>query len=95
MALLERFYDPIAGAVLVNNQDLRRAKRKSNEIAFDILIGSDSNNDFIVSKGQDPKTDFFSRLHRTSQHVRWKESEYPVLPQADWICWPGETKITC
>ena len=51
MALLERFYDPIAGAVLVNNQDLRRAKRKSNEIAFDILIGSDSNNDFIVTKG--------------------------------------------
>ena len=45
MALLERFYDPIAGAVLVNNQDLRRAKRKNNEIAFDILIGSDSNND--------------------------------------------------
>ena len=25
MALLERFYDPTAGAVLVNNQDLRRA----------------------------------------------------------------------
>lgn len=51
MALLERFYDPIAGAVLVNNQDLRRAKRKNYEIAFDILIGSDSNNDFIVTKG--------------------------------------------
>ena len=42
---------------------------------------------------QDPETDFFSRLHSTSQHVTWKESEYPVLPQADWICWPGKGLI--
>ena len=85
MALLERFYDPIAGAVLVNNQDLRTNESKNNEIAFDILIGSDSNNDFIVTKGttnlpcKTQRRIFCSRLHSTSQHVTWKESEYPVL----------------
>lgn len=78
MALLERFYDPIAGAVLVNNQDLRRAKRKNNEIAFDILIGSDSNNDFIVTKGttnlpcKTQRRIFFHDFtaHRSTSHGR-------------------------
>lgn len=75
MALLERFYDPIAGAVLVNNQDLRRAKRKNNEIAFDILIGSDSNNEFIVIVTTNLPCKTFRDDLIASQHVPARHME--------------------
>lgn len=87
MALLERFYDPIAGAVLVNNQDLRRAKRKNKEIAFDILIGSDSNNGFIVIVTTNLPCKTFRDDVIASQHVPARHME------GIWISSPTASRL--